>query len=547
MLNKPLIITFSKKVSLFIWKKSLYFCIFFLIISINNMYICGGIYLMFFKKHKQLVYTPLLNVLKDQANLAANDKPIVPFTLQSDNEEVQQMVAHLEQIRQSDMTQKLSLYARVKNLQDVSKAAFWQVKIHAGDIHHPESIHHVSDELLAVLRYKKSQSIKTVWDLAKLVPEPFASEVLQQLTAHLSDRSGRSTFQLKHLMTFGDGSLRWVSTFGEAVRDANGTPLSMVASIRDVHEEETTGNALIASNVRYDLIMQVLEEAPWDMAIQEGNLDPAQNQWWWSQQFRQTLGFQNEVDFPNEMSSWIDRLHPEDKAYAFDCFEKHLADKTGRTPFSLEYRLQLKSGEYRWFAANAKAKRDEHGVPTRVAGTIRDITHIKEKEHNVTEMTARMEELSASITEMVSGVSEIATQAQQLAYTQETTTESANNAKQLADETQQVSNFIKGIADQTNLLGLNAAIEAARAGEHGKGFSVVADEVRKLADNSSQATGSIEASLNEMKSSIDLIMEQMTIINDLAQAQAALAEQVNASVDEINNMSQDLVEFAKTH
>lgn len=93
--------------------------------------------------------------------------------------------------------------------------------------------------------------------------------------------------------------------------------------------------------------MQVLEEAPWDMEVVEGSRDVADNNWWWSDQFRQTLGFQGEHDFPNKMNSWSDRLHPEDAAAAFQAFEAHVNDKTGRTPFSIEYRLQLKSGEYR--------------------------------------------------------------------------------------------------------------------------------------------------------------------------------------------------------
>ncbi len=97
----------------------------------------------------------------------------------------------------------------------------------------------------------------------------------------------------------------------------------------------------------------------------------------------------------------------------------------------------------------------------------------------------------------------------------------------------QIINVINDIADQTNLLALNAAIEAARAGEAGRGFAVVADEVRKLAEKTMHATKEVGDSIMAIQNSIRQNVDQMDMAVTRADSAAAMAERSGDSAHEI--------------
>jgi len=126
--------------------------------------------------------------------------------------------------------------------------------------------------------------------------------------------------------------------------------------------------------MKYRLTSDALGVALWDMDVVGGDPVNPNNKFTWSQEFRHMLGFSDEHDFPNILSSWSDRLHPEDKENTINAFAAHLTDHTGNTPYDVTNRIMLKNGEYRNFRAFGATMRDRTGIPLRVAGALEDIT-----------------------------------------------------------------------------------------------------------------------------------------------------------------------------
>lgn len=144
-------------------------------------------------------------------------------------------------------------------------------------------------------------------------------------------------------------------------------------------------------HTRFELVSQASNEGLWCLDVLAEDPRHPRSNYWWSDRMRSLLGFNNEQDFPNQLGSWSERLHPDDRAAALDALQRFLNDRNGHKAYHSQYRLALQNGEYHWFASSAEALRDERGLPVYVAGWLRDIHQQHEREMELDKTLTRFE------------------------------------------------------------------------------------------------------------------------------------------------------------
>ncbi|AOE63486.1 methyl-accepting chemotaxis protein [Pseudomonas corrugata] len=206
----------------------------------------------------------------------------------------------------------------------------------------------------------------------------------------------------------------------------------------------------------------------------------------------------------------------------------------------------------------------------RISGSATQLASAAEELNSVTDESARgltqqnneIEQAATAVNEMTSAVEEVARNAVSTSEASKHATTSVGDGRDLVQETVsaiermsadvqgtatlignladesrdigKVLDVIRGLADQTNLLALNAAIEAARAGEAGRGFAVVADEVRALAHRTQQSTSEIERMIGSIQSGTEQAVDSMRHSTERAESTLNIARGAGMSLDTIN-------------
>jgi len=188
----------------------------------------------------------------------------------------------------------------------------------------------------------------------------------------------------------------------------------------------------------------------------------------------------------------------------------------------------------------------QHTTASGIAATVEEMTvsinHVGDRAHEANRISSASGALASSgevvIGHTVDDIQDIAT----------TVHDASTLIHGLDQHSQKISTIvavIKEVADQTNLLALNAAIEAARAGEQGRGFAVVADEVRKLAERTASSTKEISLSVEAMRSSAGgAVLSMQGVVNKVEQS-VARAHEANTAIHKIREGSRDAVEMVE--
>ncbi len=428
-------------------------------------------------------------------------------------------------------------------LSESISSGYWSVRLDEDPM---KADFNVSEELRKMMGFSNRADFPDTlvrWS-SRIHPED-VKMVREKFTVTMANVNSGEEHNLKYRFKFNDGEYRWLKSVGKMVKDKSGKPVEFFGLILIVDDQVKKEIELDYTIKRYQLIDSILSEGSWNMKVVAGDPMNPENTLWYSQQLRNLLGYSDENDFPNVFNSWANSIHPEDAGMVVDAFGKHLMDVTGQTPYDMAYRMVKKDGSTIWVHVIGETIRGEGGVPVLVAGAVEDITLKKEKEQFDAKLAGMIKDLATNIDGISNAINDMTEKTAKILKEQENMTAAAGESRERTNETLKITDFIRDISNQTNLLSLNASIEAARAGESGKGFAVVAEEVRKLATSSTEAVEKITNGLGGMDESISNITERISLINELLENQAASMNEIKTSIEEISSTADNISELSQ--
>ncbi|GAA8176037.1 methyl-accepting chemotaxis protein TlpB [Helicobacter pylori] len=166
----------------------------------------------------------------------------------------------------------------------------------------------------------------------------------------------------------------------------------------------------------------------------------------------------------------------------------------------------------------------------------------------------RLIETQGLVKESKDAIGDLFSQITESAHTEEELSSKVEQLSRNADDVKSILDIINDIADQTNLLALNAAIEAARAGEHGRGFAVVADEVRNLAGRTQKSLAEINSTImvivqeiNDVSSQMNLNSQKMERLSDMSKSVQETYEKMSSNLSSVvSDSNQSMDDYAKS-
>ena len=233
---------------------------------------------------------------------------------------------------------------------------------------------YVSERALHIVGIDPGTTIRTRAEWAALAMPRFHPDDRRRLNEELhgalrrADDSHDGEYRVRHA----DGAYRWTRFRGMSVRDAAGRPIRWAGSVSDVDAQKKTEEALRRSDERYQLAVAGSNEGlwDWDLASDSLFLSPRAQEILWVEP--------GEPQRPRREWIALTPYHPDDVQVVRSAISAHLRGQTRR--YKAEYRLRHHGGEWRWYRQRGIAVRDAQGRPTRMAGSMEDITDRKDAE-----------------------------------------------------------------------------------------------------------------------------------------------------------------------